>query len=247
MDSIRIERLRCLSDTGYVQIKPITVLLGQNSSGKSTFLRFFPLLKQSIESRTTGPILWYGRLVDFGNFDDAHQTGAEKTISFSFKFTLEGNKRRNITNNLSNFSVSNLIYRHEVFSLLNTFDMYLTIEISEDKEKETTWASKVIIQFEDSKIKLEFNKNKRVSGFTVNSLNVLELGNSYISNVFNSRSLLPVISEIRQSNDSESDLALSLSRTSSILPVIVEEAAVTQLLISLLIYKKLKRIFVYVL
>jgi predicted ATPase len=46
MDSIRIQNLRCLSDTGFIQIKPITVLLGQNSSGKSTFLRVLPLLKQ---------------------------------------------------------------------------------------------------------------------------------------------------------------------------------------------------------
>jgi predicted ATPase len=82
MDSIRVERLRCLSDTGYIQLKPITVLLGQNSSGKSTFLRILPLLKQSVESRTTGPILWSGRLVDFGNFNDAHQTGSKDDIAF---------------------------------------------------------------------------------------------------------------------------------------------------------------------
>lgn len=115
--------------------------------------------------------------------------------------------------------MSALIYRHEAFSLLNTFDMYLTIEISEDKEKETTWASKVILQFEDSKIKLEFNKNKNVSGFTVNSLNVLELGNRYVCSVFNSRSILPVINEIRQSNDPESDLASSLFGASLIIPI----------------------------
>ncbi|MEC4853537.1 MAG: AAA family ATPase, partial [Jaaginema sp. PMC 1079.18] len=76
MEEIRIERLRCLSDTGDISIKPITILLGQNSSGKSTFLRVFPLLKQSVESRTTGPILWNGRLVDFGNYEDAHEIGS---------------------------------------------------------------------------------------------------------------------------------------------------------------------------
>ena len=48
MDSIRVERLRCLADTGDIKIKPLTILLGQNSSGKSSFLRVFPLLKQSI-------------------------------------------------------------------------------------------------------------------------------------------------------------------------------------------------------
>ncbi|MEC4869038.1 MAG: AAA family ATPase, partial [Jaaginema sp. PMC 1078.18] len=82
MEEIRIEHLRCLSDTGDISIKPITILLGQNSSGKSTFLRVFPLLKQSVESRTTGPILWNGRLVDFGNYEDAHEIGSNESISF---------------------------------------------------------------------------------------------------------------------------------------------------------------------
>ena len=77
MDSIRLQRLRCLSDTGEIKIKPITILVGENSSGKSTFLRFFPLLKQSVESRTIGPVLWNGRLVDFGNYKDAHQKHSE--------------------------------------------------------------------------------------------------------------------------------------------------------------------------
>ncbi|HFG2220775.1 TPA: AAA family ATPase, partial [Vibrio cholerae] len=64
MDSIRIRNLRSFTDSvcneKYVEIKPITVFVGKNSCGKSTLLRTFPLLRQSIESNTTGPILWYG-------------------------------------------------------------------------------------------------------------------------------------------------------------------------------------------
>jgi len=48
MDAIRIENLRSLTDTGFVELKPLILLVGQNSSGKSSFLRFFPLLRQSI-------------------------------------------------------------------------------------------------------------------------------------------------------------------------------------------------------
>lgn len=89
MDTIRIQNLRSLEDTGPIDIKPITVLVGQNSSGKSTFLRTFPLLKQSIEERTAGPVLWYGRFVDFGSFAEAVNIHSdEKEIVFEFNFVL---------------------------------------------------------------------------------------------------------------------------------------------------------------
>lgn len=70
MKKIRIENLRSLSDTGVIDIKPITVLVGKNSIGKSTFLRTFPLLKQTMITNRSEPILWYSPdLVDFGNFN----------------------------------------------------------------------------------------------------------------------------------------------------------------------------------
>lgn len=57
LDALRVRNLRCLSDTGRIPIRPITVLVGRNSSGKSTFLRAFPLLRQSVETATESPIL----------------------------------------------------------------------------------------------------------------------------------------------------------------------------------------------
>lgn len=62
MNAICIENLRCLTDAGLLEIKPITLLVGTNSSGKSTLLRTFPLLRQSIkasiEGRSCEPIWW---------------------------------------------------------------------------------------------------------------------------------------------------------------------------------------------
>ncbi|MBK7918403.1 MAG: AAA family ATPase [Chloroflexi bacterium] len=87
MQEINIQNLRCLEDTGKIELKPITVLLGQNSSGKSTFLRFFPLLRQSAESTTKGPILWYGGLTDFGSFSAAlNRYSMKQVIKFGFHF-----------------------------------------------------------------------------------------------------------------------------------------------------------------
>jgi predicted ATPase len=204
MDSIRVERLRCLSDTGYIQLKPITVLLGQNSSGKSSFLRILPLLKQSLESRTTGPILWSGRLVDFGNFEDAHQTGAEDNIEFSFNFKLKSRKFPS-PRNISYFLVSGEA------NILNSFDITLTLQVSEHKKKETTRTSKIFLQLEDSKIQLDFGEDDSLTNFLVNSFKVLNLGNKYIARKFDRSLLLPTITESEQKKEYDFEKLSSLS------------------------------------
>lgn len=66
ISGVRIKNLRCFGDTGFIDLRPITILVGKNSAGKSTFARLFPLLRQSAEEDKRSPILWYGRLVDFG-------------------------------------------------------------------------------------------------------------------------------------------------------------------------------------
>lgn len=207
MDSIRVERLRCLGDTGYIQLKPITVLLGQNSSGKSSFLRILPLLKQSLESRTTGPILWSGRLVDFGNFEDAHQTGAEDNIEFSFNFKLES--RKFIPG--KNKNLSYFLFSAEATNILNTFPITLTLQISENKKKETTRTSRIFLQLEDSKIQLDFREDDSVTNFLVNSFNVLTLGNKYVTTKFDRSLILPTITESEQKKEYDFEKLSSLS------------------------------------
>lgn len=70
MDKLRLRNYRCLEDTGEVEIKPLTLLAGTNSSGKSSFLKFFPLLKQSVGEKVNGVFLWDGQYVDFKDFNN---------------------------------------------------------------------------------------------------------------------------------------------------------------------------------
>lgn len=69
-----------------IDIKPINILVGKNSSGKSTFLRTFPLFKQSAMTRTSkSPILWNGDVIDFGDFNTSVRKG-RNNIYFDFIF-----------------------------------------------------------------------------------------------------------------------------------------------------------------
>lgn len=88
--AIRIQNLRSLRDTGFVDLKKITVLLGANSSGKSTFLRSFPLFSQSVAKNLREPISWFDdSMVDFGDFQTAKCKYADKNedIVITFKLT----------------------------------------------------------------------------------------------------------------------------------------------------------------
>ncbi|MDH1263557.1 AAA family ATPase [Pseudomonas sp. GD03944] len=79
-----------------VPVRSINVLVGKNSCGKSTFLRTYPLLRQSIEGDTRTPILWYagyGGYVDFGDFKTSVRDG-EDQLFFDFSMLLKVESRR---------------------------------------------------------------------------------------------------------------------------------------------------------
>jgi predicted ATPase len=86
LDAIRVKNLRSLRDTDWVEQRLITVLVGKNSAGKSTYARMFPLLRQSATSKRSSPILWFGQFVDFGQFSNAvHNQDMSKSIELAFK------------------------------------------------------------------------------------------------------------------------------------------------------------------
>lgn len=86
---IRIQNLKSLKDTGWIEMKPLTVLVGTNSSGKSTFLRWFPLMSQTVASNIRVPILWFDEsMVDFGDFSTSISKFADKEEEIVFSFDL---------------------------------------------------------------------------------------------------------------------------------------------------------------
>jgi len=76
-----------------IRIAPITVLLGRNSVGKSTFARIFPLLRQSSERKKRSPVLWFGDLVDFGSLGRSVTEG-EREIGFFFQLYIDKPSRK---------------------------------------------------------------------------------------------------------------------------------------------------------
>lgn len=174
MQSIEIKNLRSLKDTGKVELKPITLLVGANSSGKSTFLRTFPLLKQGLKVKTQGPILWYGPEVDFGNFATCLRDG---TNAMEFSFHWEQIVYTSI------FSRVDSLCMHDV-------DYTIVLEPFEDD----AFIKESIIRIGDNRIEFSYaNGNSRptiyVNGvestqYTMINLNSMSYGSKYVPIIY---------------------------------------------------------------
>jgi len=154
MKSIQIKNFRSLRDTGNIELKPITVLVGKNSAGKSTFVRTFPLFKQSVEERTRTPILLYSRSgVDFGTFQDVKSIFASDDDYLEFKFTIsEIDINRIVRRNIFYFNDS-------IRDNLKKSDVTVTMKISSDST-DTPTLEILEIEIYNNRIRLDFNTKK---------------------------------------------------------------------------------------
>lgn len=91
LTALRLCNFRSLVDTGWIPTRPLTVLVGRNSSGKSSFLRYLPLLRQTAAERSASPLSWFSPTgdVDFGDFSRVvwrDATPREIRIGMRFSF-----------------------------------------------------------------------------------------------------------------------------------------------------------------
>jgi hypothetical protein len=84
--SYEITNFKAFLGSQYIPLRPITLVYGQNSSGKSSVLQSLLMLKQTIESVETPELLLVpkGPLVDLGGYRE-FINGHDVTRSFSFK------------------------------------------------------------------------------------------------------------------------------------------------------------------
>lgn len=176
MKSIRIRNLRCLKDTGDVELKPITMLVGANSSGKSTFLRTFPLFKQGTTVNKQGPILWYGPEVDFGSYNEALCKGS-KGMAFSFnwdRLELETYYKLSIkTESLSNVRCNIKIEERDDDAYVQECNIEL---------------------FDNLKIEISFLKTK--TNISVNNRKLVSELEPSVNYRYSARAILPIVSII---------------------------------------------------
>lgn len=164
-----VANLRRLRDVKSVDLKRINLLVGRNSSGKSTFLRMFPLLRQSLMTRTSSPILWYGDYVDLGNFSGVvSNNDIENSIIFRFGVDNIALSPRNI------YRESGYYYGYSYGRYIDSADIELYLSEFEQK----TRISRIVSHFYNGDVNfdLEVDENFQVSSIKFNDEDV---GNFY--------------------------------------------------------------------
>lgn len=91
VEAIRLENFMAFADTGWIELRPICLLFGRNSSGKSAIIRALRFLKQSLDTPpNSSPLVFLAEDgVDLGTFKETvHQQFLGNPITFHFRCTL---------------------------------------------------------------------------------------------------------------------------------------------------------------
>lgn len=71
---IELENFRAFGQRIHLHLRPITVLIGKNSAGKSTLVKFLLMLRQTLEAAESDFLVTEGRHVDLGGFSYLRNT-----------------------------------------------------------------------------------------------------------------------------------------------------------------------------
>jgi predicted ATPase len=98
LTAFKAENYKPFANTNWIQIRPITLTFGHNSSGKSALLSILPMLKQSIEDPDLQtPFIFASETgVDLGAFEEVsylHKVSLNNPIRFHLELTASQNDK----------------------------------------------------------------------------------------------------------------------------------------------------------
>ncbi len=94
LTAIRLKNFRSFSDSGRVRLGKLTVLLGPNSSGKTSLIHALRVARQTVDSRDQRvSLVLQGKYVDLGTYSDLayqHDTSLPLTIEVAWRERARG-------------------------------------------------------------------------------------------------------------------------------------------------------------
>ena len=88
--NMRLSNFRGFEEEVSVRIRPITILIGRNSSGKSSLIKFLQMLRQTLESQRDEFFVTDGGAVQLGAWSNLKNSRSKKR---SFEFSIETETR----------------------------------------------------------------------------------------------------------------------------------------------------------
>ncbi len=161
LTALGARRIRTLANLGEINLSPITILLGKNSVGKSTYARLFPLLRQSAERKKRAPILWYDDLVDFGGFSETVTRGES---DIEFLFTLNG------LSNQNQRPRQLLYFDAGTPAEIKIREIQVSLKLALSS-LDGTYASEISIRFSNQIYCIKINSDNDVESISINGIN----------------------------------------------------------------------------
>ena len=123
LKSISLENYKCFKEKTDIEIAPLTVLCGVNSSGKSSILKSLLMLKQTAESNSSdGSIIFSGNLADCGTFQDVV---CDNKYTYNNEFTITN---RFEVNNHKLLNIGTFIKRQDAKDFNELRRMYFNVK-----------------------------------------------------------------------------------------------------------------------
>lgn len=161
-----LKNFKSFIDSGDIEIKPITILVGKNSVGKSTIARIPPLVKQSLETRSNTPIVWYGDQVDLGSISDVKSKFTEdKDVVIQLGF-----QAANLTRRSPSQAPSYVGYRQAKIKLKDDEELRVSLYLTEADEN--TIVSKFEISLADDLISFSLDPDGSMSAVFFNEIDI---------------------------------------------------------------------------
>jgi predicted ATPase len=86
LTNVSLANFRAFEEPISVRIRPITVLIGRNSAGKSSLIKFLQMLRQTLESQRNEFFVTDGRYVQLGNWPNLRNSRCQ---SRTFEFAVD--------------------------------------------------------------------------------------------------------------------------------------------------------------
>jgi len=163
LKSISLENYKCFRDKTDIDIAPLTVLCGVNSSGKSSILKSLLMLKQSYENELPyNEMTFNGKWVDNGYFEDIiyHDatTAIEEIENGEFKITTSFSLR-----DTSDNDGNNPVKRQDIYSFKDFKKLFFLIRKVDQFIITTTITVKKGVPSNNNQFNIFIENNKIVS------------------------------------------------------------------------------------
>ncbi|MBD2742349.1 DUF3696 domain-containing protein [Coleofasciculus sp. FACHB-1120] len=170
LETISLRNFKGFNNLENLNVKPITILCGTNSCGKSSILQSILLLKQTIESQKPNQIiLLNGRLVHLGSFENIiFEKDLDNRLIFelNFKITKEDRRSASRANSIPlSFSLRELFPRR---NLPQTHDISIytkvVLKLPKAKSKRKSYIKTITVEQFQFSIEALGSDNQKIPG-----------------------------------------------------------------------------------